>query len=98
MIKHIQSLRDLPIKDRRNILHFSMFVFGLIVFGLWTLTLKQNLQTAETQIELERSAKPFVNFGNQMAGTYNAITNQFSDGQGDQSVIELKSTIENGQR
>ncbi|MFN4181194.1 MAG: hypothetical protein ACK4FA_00650 [Candidatus Paceibacteria bacterium] len=97
----IHRLRNLPIKERRHILHVSMIVFSLLVFGLWTMTLKHNLKTAETQIELERSARPFVEFGSQLAGSYNAViednAKSISENTGI-NVIQLKSTTENGQR
>ncbi|MFM7088942.1 MAG: hypothetical protein ACKOW9_05445, partial [Candidatus Paceibacterota bacterium] len=100
MRKTIHRLRDLPIKERRHILHMSMMVLSVIVFSLWTLTLKHNLKTAETQIELERSARPFVELGSQLAGSYNAVLNATENNPSNitDNVIELKSTIENGQR
>ncbi len=97
----IHHLRGLPIKERRHILHVSMIIASILVFGLWTMTLKHNLKSAETQIELERSARPFVEFGSQLAGSYNAVieenANTISENTND-NVIQLKSTTENGQR
>ena len=96
----MRRLRDLPIKEKRHILHMSMMVLSVVVFSLWTLTLKHNLKNAETQIELERSARPFVELGSQLAGSYNAVVGATENNPTNiaNNVIELKSTIQNGQR
>lgn len=99
MRKTVDKLRGLPIKERRTLLHFSMIVCSLIVFGLWTLTLRYDFQSPETKAELEQSAQPFVEFGSQMAGTYNALkeSNNTGDLNDAGTVTELKSIFENGE-
>lgn len=101
MRKTVNKLRDLPIKERRTILHFSMIVFSFIVFGLWTMTLRYDFQSPETKIELEQSAKPFVEFGSQVAGSYSAFQESTSatdyGSSNTENVTELKSTLENGE-
>ncbi len=98
MINFVHKLRGLPIKERRNILHFSMIVLSLIVFGLWTLTLQHNLNSTEAQIQLQRSMKPFEDLSSQVAGTYDAFNESNEDNINQKNIINLKSTIENGQR
>lgn len=100
MRKAINKLRDLPIKERRTVLHLSMIAFSFVVFGLWTLTLRYDFQSPETKIELEQSTRPFVEFGSQMAGSYNALKDSSEAGGFTYSddVNQLKSTLENGEK
>jgi hypothetical protein len=76
-----------------------MIVCCLIVFGLWTLTLSYDFRSPETRAELQQSAKPFVEFGSQVAGSYNAFkeSNKTNIQNSDGIVTELRSTLENGE-
>ncbi|MBS3904039.1 MAG: hypothetical protein KGZ39_08635 [Simkania sp.] len=77
-----------------------MIAFSFVVFGLWTLTLRYDFQSPETKIELQQSAKPFVEFGSQVAGSYSAFkeSTTATDFGNTGNVTELKSTLENGER
>lgn len=95
----VDKLRRLPIKERRSLLHFAMICCSLIIFGLWTLTLRHDLQSPETQAKLRQSAEPFVDLGGQMAGSYNAFQSDNSSAEFSNGINQLQSTIEdNAQR
>ncbi len=77
--KVVYKLRELPEKDKRNILSLSVLFTGLVLFGLWSMTIHRNLTALETKAKMERDLEPLKNFSGSLTAGYNLLPNTKTD-------------------
>ncbi len=71
----VYKLRELPEKDKRNLLSTSVVLTGLVLFGLWAMTIRHNLTAMETRVKMERDLEPLKNFSGSLTAGYNLLPN-----------------------
>lgn len=66
--KTLHHLRKQPHETKRHIIHVIMFVFGFILFSLWSYSLGQDLGNTNTQLKFKQDLVPFSTLKDSMVG------------------------------
>lgn len=74
--KVVRHLRNRPEKERRHILHISMFVIVGFMFVLWIFSLGTTFNEPEEKIQVKESLKPFSVLKSNLLDGYNSISNE----------------------
>jgi hypothetical protein len=73
MKKVIHRLRQRSEKERRHILHITVFILALFLILLWTFSLGRSIGNKETKIKIKQDLKPFSVLKDNLVGGIKSV-------------------------
>ena len=74
IIHHVNRLRKHPEEKRRNILHLSIFIVGVIMVILWTFSLGKSIANPETKVKIKQDLQPFSVLKDNLVDGYKSVS------------------------
>ena len=73
VIHHVRRLRQHPEEKRRNILHLSIFIIGIIMVLLWIYSLGRSITSPDTKVKIKQDLQPFSVLKDNLVDGYKSV-------------------------